>query len=314
MRNPKLIVLMLVLLFASGLYLMWGLSGRVWLILELRSIKLAGLCVVGAAIGISTVLFQTLSGNRILTPAIMGFDALFLLTQATLVLLLGGFGYASLPGPLVFGANTLVMVVAAVLLFGTLFRQNRHDIQLMILVGVILGLLFRSLTGFIQRLIDPSEFAIVQGAMFAQFSGINELELLVSTCVLLVLIALIWRSGPVLDVMALGRKPALNLGVNYDRLQFQILCVIAALVSVSTALVGPITFLGLLVSSLVHSFMQTHRHALLLPAAALISMSILVFGQTLFERVLRLQSTLSVAIEFVGGLLFLILLAKGKVR
>lgn len=314
MFDRRLIALGVALAAACGLFLLWGLHGRIWFILELRVIKLVGLCVVGAAIGISTILFQTLTGNRILTPAIMGFDALFLLMQTALVLFLGGFAYASLPGPVLFAVNTGVMMVAAVVLFGALLRRSRNDIQLMILVGVIFGLLFRSLTGFMQRLIDPSELAIVQGVMFAQFGGMNRMELMVAACLLVVLIAWLWRQMPLLDVMALGRSAARHLGVDYDRHQFRLLCAIAVLVSISTALVGPMVFLGLLVSALAHSVMKTHRHALLLPAAAMIAMIILVLGQAFFERIMRLQSTLTVVIEFAGGLLFLILLAKGKIR
>jgi len=314
MGDRRLMMLAFGLVLSCGLFLLWGLHGRVWFILELRGIKLAGLCVVGAAIGISTVLFQTLSGNRILTPAIMGFDALFLLMQTSLVLVFGGFAYASLPGPVLFAVNTGVMMIAAVLLFGALLERSRNDIQLMILVGVIFGLLFRSLTGFMQRLIDPSEFAIVQGVMFARFGGMNRMELMVAASLLGVLCLWVWRQLPLLDVMALGRASARHLGVDYDRHQFKLLCAIAALVSISTALVGPITFLGLLVSALAHSLMKTHQHVLLLPAAAMIAMIILVLGQAFFERIMRLQSTLAVVIEFAGGLLFLILLAKGKIQ
>jgi iron complex transport system permease protein len=314
MLDRRFLVLFGGLIAASLLFLTWGLSTRVWFILELRAVKLAGLITVGTAVGIATVLFQTLSGNRILTPAIMGFDALFLLVQTSLVFFIGGFGFLQLPGPILFGINTAVMIIAAVSLFGALLRNSLRDIQLMILVGVIFGLLFRSLVSFMQRLIDPSEFAIVQGTMFAQFGGINRIELLTSICLTIPILFWIWRHRPVLDAMALGRGPARSLGVPYDQLQFRLLCAIAALVSISTALVGPITFLGLLVSSLTHSLMRTHRHALLLPTAAVMAALILVFGQAVFERLLNLQSTLSIVIEFVGGLLFLFLLARGKLR
>ncbi|MBO6792167.1 MAG: iron chelate uptake ABC transporter family permease subunit [Dinoroseobacter sp.] len=314
MPDKRLLWLGSGLVAATALYLLWGLGGRVWFILELRGIKLAGLVLVGIAVAFATVLFQTLSGNRILTPAIMGFDALFLLVQASLVLSLGGFGYAQLPSVLLFGVNSGAMMWASVLLFAAVLHRARHDIQLMILVGVVFGLMFRSLTSFIQRLIAPSEFAMIQGAMFAQFSGINRVELRAASLLLLMVLIWLWPRMAVLDVVALGRAPARSLGLDYDRVQMQMLCVIAALVSVSTALVGPITFLGLLVASLTHTLMRTHRHALLLPASALIAAIILVSGQAVFERVLRMQSTLTVVIEFVGGLLFLYLLARGKLR
>lgn len=314
MPDPRLVWLAAALCALSALFLCWNLQAPVAFIFELRAVKLAGLVVVGIAIGVSTVLFQTLSGNRVLTPAIMGFDALFLLTQTGLVFFLGGLGYAYLPATSLFAVNTIAMLFASVALFSFVLRGTRQDIHLMILVGVVFGLLFRSLTSFMQRLIDPSEFAVVQAVMFAQFGAINTVEL---TCAGVLLIALgIWiaRKCAVLDVMSLGRTQARQLGLHYDRLQFQLLCAISAMVSVSTALVGPITFLGLLVSALAHSLMRSHRHALLLPAAALIAAIVLVAGQALFERLLSYQSTLAVVIEFVGGLLFLMLLTLGKVR
>lgn len=314
MPDKRLIWVGIALLAAITLFLVWGLRGRVWFILELRATKLAALLCVGAAIGIATVLFQTLSGNRVLTPSIMGFDALFLLLQTGLIFALGGVRYAQLPAFAGFALEAIVMITAALALFSMLLKRTRQDLQLMILVGVIIGLMFRSLTAFVQRLMDPSEFTMVQGAMFAQFGAVDDGALMASALLLLGILAWLWRWHAVLDVMALGRAQAQGLGVAYDRLQFQMLSAIAALVSVSTALVGPLTFLGLLVASLAHSLMQTHRHCLLLPAAALIAALILVTGQTLFERALQLQSTLAVVIEFCGGLLFLLLLARGRIR
>lgn len=314
MPDKRLIWIGAALLAAMALFLIWGLRGRVWFILELRATKLAALICVGAAIGLATILFQTLSNNRILTPSIMGFDALFILLQTGLVFALGGFVYAQMPAFASFGLETLLMMGAALVLFTTILRRTRQDVQLMILVGVVIGLMFRSATAFAQRLMDPSEFTMVQGAMFAQFGAVDPDALAASALLLAGISLWLWRRHGVLDVMALGRAQARGLGVAYDRLQFQMLCAIAALVSVSTALVGPLTFLGLLVSSLAHSLMQTHRHQLLLPAAALIAALILVLGQALFERILNLQSTLAVVIEFCGGLLFLILLARGRIK
>ncbi|WP_299862674.1 iron chelate uptake ABC transporter family permease subunit [uncultured Roseobacter sp.] len=314
MPDKRLIWIAGALLAAMALFLIWGLQGKVWFILELRATKLAALVCVGLAIGTATVLFQTLSNNRILTPSIMGFDALFILLQTGLVFALGGFGYAQLSPLSSFALETIVMMGAAVFLFAAILHRTRQDVQLMILVGVVMGLMFRSITAFVQRLMDPSEFTMVQGAMFARFGAVDR-GALVASVVLLAGIGLwLWRHHAILDVMALGRAQARGLGLAYDRLQFQMLCAIAALVSVSTALVGPLTFLGLLVASLAHSLMQSHRHQLLLPAAALIAALILVTGQIVFERILQLQSTLAVVIEFSGGLLFLILLARGRIR
>jgi iron complex transport system permease protein len=314
LKDPRLWALGVALLFASAVFIFWGGAWRSSYILELRAVKLCGLLCVGASVGVATVLFQTLTNNRILTPTIMGFDALFLLTKTLIVFVSAMLTLPVLGDTSAFLLDTGVMIGATLLIFTTVLRRARQDIQLLVLVGVIFGLLFRTIAGFLQRLLDPSEFAIVQADMFAQFGGIDRDSLLVASLVMAALFIWIARRHHILDVMALGRAPARSLGVPFDRLQLQILAAIAVLVSVSTALVGPMAFLGLLVTALTHAVMQTHRHGYLLPAASLIACLILVLGQTVFERIFNLNTSLSVVIEFSGGMLFLLLLARGKIK
>lgn len=313
MPNPRILILIVILIVTSTIFLFWELHGHIWFILELRMAKLVGLIIVGSSVGIATVMFQTISGNRILTPSIMGFDALFVLIKTTLIFFFGAIGYAQFPTILSFIGETTLMVSAAIILFVMLLGRQKYDIQLMILVGVIFGILFRSLSIFMQRLIAPSEFAILQKAMFASFGFINQTELIICFCICIIAIISAFSLSNKLDVASLGRSTARSLGLNFDAVQIHVLILIAVLTSVTTTLVGPITFLGLLVASLAHSLMGTHRHILLLPAAALISAITLVVGQTLFERILHMQSTLSIVIEFIGGLLFLFLVAKKRI-
>lgn len=314
MRAERLALLGLALLISCALFLCWGLSGRVWFILELRAVKLLALVVVGASVGVGTVLFQTVTGNRILTPGILGFDSLFLFLQTLLVMGLGGIGFASLPTTPKFLIEAALMMAAATALFGLLVLRGPRDLTRVLLIGVVLGALLRSLASLMQRLMDPSEFAMVQGAMFATFGAVDRASLAVTTALVVPMLALAFVMAPRLDVMALGRTRAVALGLRYDLLTLGILALVAGLTAVGTALVGPISFLGLLVAALAHSVMGSHRHALLLPAAAMIGAWVLVIGQWLFERVLGQQSSLAVVIEFLGGLVFLALVIKGARR
>ena len=100
------------------------------------------------------------------------------------------------------------------------------------------------------------------------------------------------------------------MGLNYDRFVLLALTIVSIMVAVSTALVGPVIFLGLLAASLAHVVMKDHRHIILIPAAATIGAVILVAGQTTFERIFALQSSLAIVVEFVGGLLFLALVLR----
>lgn len=295
---------------AAVAYMLLGARGSWDFLLPFRGTKLLALITVATAIALATLLFQTISGNRILTPSIMGFDALFVLIQTGLVFMLGGLGYVALSVELRFAMNGALMLLAALLLFGTLLGQSRADLHRMILTGIIFGVLFRSLTAFMQRMIDPSEYSVIQVASFARFNRVETELVYIAAAIVAVLTGLVYRHHTRLDVIELGRDAAVNLGLNFDRAVIWLLLAIATLVAVSTALVGPVVFFGLLVTALVHKIVPTHRHAILIPAAILLSAAVLVGGQTLFERVLRLETALSVVIEFLGGLVFLFLILR----
>lgn len=312
--HAKLLLLLLALAIVSGLFMILGARGDWAFILSFRGIKLAALVLVGACIAVATLLFQTLSANRILTPSIMGFDALYILLQTSMVFALGGLGYATLDPTFKFMVEVILLILASIALFGTLLGRSSQDIHRMILTGIIFGVLFRSLTSFLQRMIDPSEFAIVQIGSFARFNRVETDLLVISTILSGFALIAVWRLRHRLDVIALGREHAISLGVDHRKSVLMVLGLIALLVAVSTALVGPVAFFGLLVTSMAHLVMKSHKHELLLPASVLIAGIILVGGQMLIERVFGLQTTLSVVVEFAGGLVFLFLLLKGPTR
>lgn len=310
MAERRLIGLTAALALATALFLAWHLRAPVGLILSLRLEKLAALILVGAAVGAATVLFQTAAGNRLITPGIVGFDALFVFLQTVLVLSLGGVGFAGLPALPKFLIETGCLAIAATALFATLLRRGADDILRTILTGVILGVLLRGLANFAQRILEPSQYAVVQQATIASFVTTDERLLLIAGCALGLALVLAWRMAGHLDVAALGRSKALTLGLAYDRTIVAAMTLVSVMVAVSTALVGPVTFLGLLSASLAYRATGTHRHAVLIPAAALIGATILVAGQFVFERMLGYQSAMSVVVEFAGGLLFLALVLR----
>ncbi len=314
MRNRRLWLLALLLGGCVAGYLMLGARGNWGFVLPFRGNKLAALLLVAVAVSTATVLFQTITRNRILTPAIMGFDALYVLIQTVLIFVLGAQAYGRLPEFGQFVLNTVLMLVAALALFGTLLTRGGGDLMRMILTGIIFAVLFRAITGFLQRMIDPNEYAIVQVISFARFTRIDGELLGIAAALTMCAVIATWRMRYRLDVLALGRDAAINLGEDPRRDMFQALVIIAVLVSVSTALVGPLAFLGLLVVSLAHLVTPTPSHAVLLPSAALVSGIMLVGGQLLLERVMGLSTPLVVVVDVLGGLVFLTLLMRRTIR
>lgn len=306
-NHPKSIAAT-ILLISVILFLTLNVNGHWDFALPLRGKKLLALLVVGYAIGVSTLLFQTLTHNPILTPSLLGFDSLYVLLQSLLVFFLGAISFTSINPVAKFSLEILLMFGASLLLFKLLFSKSSQDLTRLILVGVIFGVLFRSLSALIARLINPDDFVVVQSASYAQFNTINPQLLGISFIICAVSGLFIWRWRYQCDVLMLGKSQAINLGINYQRLAFGLLTVIAVLVATATALVGPVTFFGLLVCALTNRMARHMFHSERLILVSLVAMICLVLGQTLFEQVLGMAGVLSVVIELAGGVVFLLLI------
>ena len=305
-------LLPLLLAAACVLFMTLNIKGSWDYALPHRATKLAALVMAAYAVGVSTLLFQTITGNPILTPSVLGFDSMYIFLQTLLVALLGGIGYTLLPLAGKFTLEMAAMLGGSVLLFRLLLREGGQDLTRMILIGVIFGVLFRSLSSLLQRLIDPEEFATVQTNLFASFNTVNEKMLWFGAVVMVVSAIFIWRERYRLDVHLLGRDQVTNLGIPYRRHVLWILTWVAVLVATATALVGPVSFFGLLVCALTDRFAGSMKHAVRLPVAFFISALLLVAGQALFEHLLGMKGVLSAVVEFAGGLVFLYLVMKQR--
>lgn len=312
--NLVLIILSIMALAAIAAFMTLGAKGSWAFVLKFRGVKLASLLLVAYSIAVSTVLFQTVTNNRILTPSVMGFDSLYVLVQTTLFFFIGSAGVVMIDPQLKFVGETILLVAFAGLLYRWLFVGAKRSLHLLILVGIIFGILFRSLSGFMQRILDPNEFVVLQDTLFASFNSIDTTLLSISAIIVFIASAIGFRYIRCYDVLALGRPTAINLGLNYNRIVTVILFVVATLVAVSTALVGPVMFFGLLVAALAHYLTGISRHSYILPVAILIAVICLVGGQVILERIFAFDTALSIIIEFVGGIVFLALVLKRGAR
>ena len=280
-------------------------------IIPYRGSRLLGMLLVAITMGLSTVVFQTITHNRILTPSLMGFDVLYVLVSSLALLLWGTEYGGSWPIELRFILEVAVMVAIALLLFRLLFTDSVRGLHMLILLGMVGGLLFRELADLALRVFDPSEFSIQQGSGMANFNRINLQLLWVGLLGVAVCSVLLFRWRRHLDVLSLGRDVAINLGVPYTKIVTQLMLVISVLVSISTALVGPMLFFGLLVANLAYWLTGSHQHRWTLPASVLAGIVCLVGGQVLFEHILSSSLPLAMVIELCGGVLFIALLLRG---
>lgn len=308
MRRKSLILLGLVMI-AVACFIFYDIGPNIDYVLPRRITKVAAIIVTGAAIAFATVIFQTITNNRILTPSIIGLDALYILLQTVIIFVAGSMSFFILNDYVNFLVGVVLMVIFSTLLFGFLFKREQN-IYFLLLIGIIVGTLFGSLSTFMQILIDPNEFLMVQARMFASFNNIQTDLLLISLLLIGVALIFYWPNHKYLDVLSLGREHAINLGVDYDSVVKKLLIVVSILIAVSTALVGPITFLGLLVVNVTHEFYKTYKHKHLIVGSILISVLALVGGQFIVEKIFTFSTTVSVIVNFVGGVYFIYLLLK----
>jgi iron complex transport system permease protein len=309
-HKQKLVVLGALAAILVLAYLLIDVGSHWDYVLPRRGKKIMAVLLTGSAIAFSTVVFQTIINNRILTPSIIGLDSLYLLFQTAVVFVAGSETLTMMNKQLHFIINVGLMVLFASLLYKILFQRENQNIYYLLLLGIICGTFFQNVSSFMQMLIDPNEFQVVQGRMFASLSNVNGDLLWIAGAGMVVAVFYFRPYIQYLDVLSLGREQAINLGVSYDRVVKQLLVLVAILTAIATALVGPITFLGLLVANIAYRLLKTHRHVYLIPGAILISIVALVGGQLVVERLFSFTTTLSVIINFLGGIVFIYLLLK----
>lgn len=291
-------------------FMTFNLKGNIKYILTHRMWIVLTMILVAFSAATSTLLFQTVTHNRILTPSIMGFESLFVLVQTFVIFFIDvqGVPYIGIMGKFI--VESLLLILFSLLLYKGLLTKFKQNLHLVLLIGIILGTLFRSFANLLQRLMTPTEFAVLQSRIFATFTRADPILIIFSFIIAICIGLFLWRMRFQFDVLALGRDNAINLGVNYHQSVTIVLLLVSILVAISTALVGPFTFLGLLIANLAYSISRSSQHRFLLPTAFLLGVIFLVGGQMFLEHVLNMVGAITVVIEFIGGCLFIFLLLK----
>lgn len=311
------IMLALALSFAFGL-LAWDNpmpvgSDGFWLIAQMRGSSILTMAIVAFCQAVATVSFQTVTNNRIITPSIMGFESLYIAVQTASVFFMGAAGVVALQGIWQFTLQVAVMVVLACLLYGWLLSGKLGNIQIMLLVGIILGAGLGSVSTFMQRMLSPSEFDILTAKLFGSMNNADMSYMPVAIPLILIAGFFLISNSRKMNIVALGRDTTMNLGINHRTEVMRTLFFVSILMAVSTALVGPMTFLGFLVATLAYQLADTYDHRFVFPIAFLTGFVVLSGAYFVMKNIFYAQGAVSIIIEAVGGITFLIfILRKGR--
>ena len=314
----RLIILSALVLLCAVLYMLvevnFGNSKLFAYSMRIRVPKLIVMLITAFAIGGASIVFQSIINNTIVTPCLLGMNSLYTLIHTAVVFVAGSASIVASNANLAFAVDVMIMGAAATVIYSWLFKKTKHNVLYVLLVGTVLTSFFSSIQSTLTRVMDPNEYDTLLNNLVASFSNVNS-EIIVFCLALLALIIFALRKElALLDVLTLGRDQATNLGVDYDKCIRRLLLGVTLCIAVATAMVGPISFLGLIIANLSRQLLRTYRHWQLVLGSAFFGMIVLVFGQLLVEHAFSYAIPASVFITVGVGIYFLyLLLARKKV-
>ena len=315
-NQKKLVILSVIVLLCAAGYMLYAVNfGNPKLFqysMKLRSPKLIVMLITAFAIAGASLMFQTIINNVIVPSCLLGMNALYALIHTAVVFAAGSASLLATNSNLAFAVDLVLMIVVATTVYGYLFKKTRHNVLYILLIGTVLTSLFSSIQTTMTRIMDPNEYDSLLETLVASFENVNA-EVIVASLVVLALVIFVLRKDlALLDVISLGKAQAINLGVDYDRCIRRLLIGVTLCIAVATAMVGPISFLGLIMANLARQLLKTYRHSQLILGSTLFGMAILIGGELIVERVYHYAIPISVFIGVFGGLYFLYLLLTNK--
>ena len=280
--------------------------------MKIRTPKLIVMLITAFAIGGASIVFQSIINNTIVTPCLLGMNSLYTLIHTAVVFCAGSASVLASNPNLSFAVDLLLMGVVATVVYSYLFQKTNHNILYVLLIGTVLSSFFSSIQSTMTRIMDPNEYDALLNTLVASFSNINSEIIVFSLVLLALLIFFLRKEFALLDVLTLGKAQAINLGVDYDRCVRRLLLGVTLCIAIATAMVGPISFLGLIIANLARQLLKTYRHTYLILGSALFGMFVLVGGQLLVEHAFAYAIPVSVFITVGGGIYFLYLLLNNR--
>ncbi|HIV62616.1 MAG TPA: iron chelate uptake ABC transporter family permease subunit [Candidatus Butyricicoccus avistercoris] len=315
-NRKKLLSLFILVLLASALYMLVEVNFANEKLfnyaMKIRTPKLIVMLIAAFAIGGASIVFQSIINNTIVTPCLLGMNSLYSLIHTAVVFFVGSGSVLAVNANLSFVVDLLLMGLIATIIYSYLFKKTNHNVLYVLLIGTVLTSFFTSIQTTLTRVMDPNEYDTLLTSLVASFNNINSEIIVLSLVLLAALIFWLRKDLALLDVITLGKHQAINLGVDYDRCIRRLLLGVTLCIAVATAMVGPISFLGLIIANLSRQLLKTYRHSQLILGSTFFGMIVLVGGQMIVEHIFTYSVPISVFITVSGGLYFLYLLLKNR--
>ena len=283
-------------------------------IFQRRLLKLLIMVIVSCAIPISTISFQTVVQNRFLTPGVLGIESLFVFIQSGLYYFESLVGVKVEQSVIIYSVTIAIQIGLLLLLMNASKGMMLTNFKVLLLLTMAFSMLLRNASTFLQVLMDPNEFDKLQSSLYPSFQKMNAQPMMIGVAISLfvLLMMVFYRLRHQLDALHLGVDGAKMLGINTKRLSNVVIVIVIIMTSLSTILVGPLQFLGFMIANLTYQLTKEYKHGVLWLFSAVLGLVIVLTAQLIVERIFLLTIPISVFIEGIGGVLYLILLVKGE--
>ena len=238
-----------------------------FVVLESRLPQLVTALLAGAALSVSGLVMQTLFANPLADPALLGVNSGASLGAALALLLLGGswtMGDTALAGVALTIVAAFVGACGVIELLTMCSHYLRGNLALLV-VGVMLNFVLSAVISLLcfYASADGVRGFIVWG--MGDFASVPLQRLPLMAVLVLLPIMLVLVCNRSLNALLLGTDYAANLGISVQRVRTWLLVLTGLLTATTTALCGPISFIGLAVPHLARMVCRTANHGQLVP-------------------------------------------------
>ena len=258
----------------------------------------------GAATAVSGVLLQAVIRNPLADPGIIGINAGASLAAILVTAFLPALFYFT---PLFAFAGGLI---AFALVYSLSWKGGLSPLRI-ILVGVAVSAMFTGVSSALDSGTGSSMSSVtsIVDANITMKTWSDFWTLLAYAAVGLVLALCVWKRC---DLLALSDQTARSIGVNVDRTRIFVSCVAVLLASISTAIIGPISFLGLIVPHIARLLVGS-GHKTLIPFSIVLGAFCLLLADTVGRTIAApYEISAAVIMSVVGGPAFILLLKKAR--
>lgn len=309
-----IIMSLLSILFTLGLILYKNpipvSSPAFWPIVTRRLVAIIAMLLAAFANTTATLTFQSLTNNRIITPSLLGFDALYGLIQTLMLVIMGVDAFSSSHNLVTFVIEIILMMALSLSIYGTLLKDSQKDMQYVLLVGIILGTGLRAISSFFNKLLSPSEFDVLQAKMFGSVNNAKSEYFIIAIPLILLSVIILLKLSKKLNIITLGKDISSVLGLNHRFYSLLLLSIISLLMAVSTAMLGSLTFYGFLVVTFTYELVGTSDHKYTYPFAILFAYLVITASYFFMYHIFNAQGVVSIIIELVGGIVFIIMMLR----